>query len=80
MYFRRHIKSATGIWLFCLVGALFLSACGSAGSPGAQSASSSINIVAAENFYGNIVSQIGGSHVNVTSIISDPNVDPHTFE
>ena len=44
------------------------------------SASSSINVVAAENFYGNIVSQIGGSHVNVTSIISDPNVDPHTFE
>jgi len=36
--------------------------------------------VAAENFYGDIVSQIGGRHVSVTSILSDPNADPHLFE
>ncbi len=39
-----------------------------------------VAVVAAENFYGNIVSQIGGSHVAVTSILSDPNADPHLFE
>jgi zinc/manganese transport system substrate-binding protein len=39
-----------------------------------------VDVVAAENFYGNIVSQIGGSHVSVTSILSDPNADPHLFE
>jgi zinc/manganese transport system substrate-binding protein len=39
-----------------------------------------INVVAAENFYGNIVQQIGGDMVNVTSIMSDPNVDPHEYE
>ena len=39
-----------------------------------------INVVAAENFYGNIVSQIGGDRVYVTSILSDPNVDPHEYE
>ena len=39
-----------------------------------------INVVAAENFYGNIVQQIGGDKVTVTSVMSDPNVDPHEYE
>ncbi len=43
-------------------------------------AASQINVVAAENFYGNIVRQIGGDAVNVTSVMSDPNVDPHEYE
>ena len=37
-------------------------------------------MVAAENFYGNITQQIGGSHVSVVSILSDPNADPHLFQ
>jgi zinc/manganese transport system substrate-binding protein len=44
------------------------------------SPSSRIVVVAAENFYGNVVSQIAGDHVAVTSIISDPSVDPHEYE
>jgi zinc/manganese transport system substrate-binding protein len=39
-----------------------------------------VNVVAAENVYGNIAKQIGGSYVAVTSILSDPNADPHLFE
>ncbi|MEA2522634.1 MAG: zinc/manganese transport system substrate-binding protein [Actinomycetota bacterium] len=39
-----------------------------------------IRVVAAENLYGDIVAQIGGSRVTVTSILSDPNADPHLFE
>ena len=39
-----------------------------------------INVVAAENFWGSLVAQIGGTHVNVTSIITDPNTDPHEYE
>jgi len=68
---------------------LFLfSACGSTGAgtttgSGTSSTSASglkgINVVAAENFYGNVVQQLGGSHVNVTSILSDPNVDTHEY-
>ena len=38
-----------------------------------------IQVVAAQNFWGNLVSQLGGSHVNVTSIVSDPNADPHQY-
>ncbi len=38
-----------------------------------------INVVAAENFYGNIAAQLGGEKVNVTSIVSDPSVDWHDY-
>jgi zinc/manganese transport system substrate-binding protein len=37
-------------------------------------------VVAAENFYGNIVAQLGGDRVVVTSILSDPAMDPHVYE
>lgn len=39
-----------------------------------------INIVAAENFWGSLVSQLAGTHGNITSIVSDPNTDPHQYE
>jgi zinc/manganese transport system substrate-binding protein len=39
-----------------------------------------VRVVAAENFWGDIVRQIGGSHVSVKSIISDPSADPHQYE
>jgi zinc/manganese transport system substrate-binding protein len=39
-----------------------------------------LRVVAAENFYGNITAQIGGRRVQVTSVLSDPNADPHLFE
>lgn len=39
-----------------------------------------ISIVAAENFYGDVAQQIGGSAVKVTSILSNPDQDPHLFE
>jgi zinc/manganese transport system substrate-binding protein len=38
-----------------------------------------IKIVAAENFYGGVAAQIGGGEVTVTSILSNPNQDPHEF-
>jgi zinc/manganese transport system substrate-binding protein len=51
-------------------------------SKGAANSNSSgtIKVVAAENFWGSIAAQVGGSHVNVTSIITDPNADPHSYE
>jgi zinc/manganese transport system substrate-binding protein len=39
-----------------------------------------IEVVAAENFWGNIASQLGGRDVSVTSLITNPNADPHLFE
>lgn len=37
-------------------------------------------VVAAENFYGDIAKQVGGEDVAVTSILSNPEQDPHLFE
>lgn len=45
-----------------------------------NSKTSGLQVVAAENFWGDIASQLGGSHVHVTSIIIDPNADPHLYE
>jgi zinc/manganese transport system substrate-binding protein len=45
-----------------------------------QEGSQKIHVVAAENFYGDIVQQLGGKHVQVLSVLSDPNVDPHEYE
>jgi zinc/manganese transport system substrate-binding protein len=48
--------------------------------PGLASAAGPIGVVAAENFYGDVASQIGGANVTVTSILSNPDEDPHLFE
>jgi zinc/manganese transport system substrate-binding protein len=40
---------------------------------------SALKVVAAENFYGNVAEQLGQPYVQVTSIISNPNQDPHLF-
>jgi len=39
-----------------------------------------IKIVAAESVYGDVVQQVGGTGVAVTSILTHPNQDPHEFE
>jgi zinc/manganese transport system substrate-binding protein len=66
-----------------LAGAAALAAgCGTA--PGAAStaagASGKIEVTAAENFWGSIAAQLGGSKVAVTSIIVNPDTDPHSYE
>ncbi len=47
---------------------------------GSARAESPIKVVAAENFYGDVAKQIGGPDVDVTSILSNPDQDPHLFE
>jgi zinc/manganese transport system substrate-binding protein len=59
--------------------ALLLLAAAGCGS-GGDSTDGKIGVVAGENFYGDLVSRIGGDLVSVTSILSDPAVDPHTYE
>jgi zinc/manganese transport system substrate-binding protein len=46
----------------------------------AQSSTHPVSIVAAENFYGDVARQIGGTDVRVSSILSNPDQDPHLFE
>ncbi|MFJ9847362.1 metal ABC transporter solute-binding protein, Zn/Mn family [Kitasatospora sp. NPDC101155] len=39
-----------------------------------------IQVVAAENFWGSIATQLGGDHVKVSSVITNPDTDPHSYE
>jgi len=55
---------------------LLVSACGGS----SRGATGRLDVVAAENVYGNIAAQIGGPHVSVTSILTNPDADPHLFE
>ena len=38
-----------------------------------------LNVVAAENFWGSIATQLGGKQVRVSSIIDAPDADPHKY-
>ncbi|HEV2240030.1 MAG TPA: zinc ABC transporter substrate-binding protein [Streptosporangiaceae bacterium] len=62
--------------------ALVAAGCGIGGSSAAETSSSTavINAVGAENEYANVLGQIGGRYVHVSSILDNPNTDPHTFE
>lgn len=58
---------------------------GTVAAPQALSSPSSptvtkLQVVAAENFWGSLAAQLGGDKVQVTSIISNPNTDPHDYE
>ena len=47
---------------------------------GRAQASGPLQVVAAENFWGSIASQLGGNRVHVTSVITNPATDPHDYE
>ncbi len=56
---------------------------GLAGTPPASASGAKpvvINAIGAENEYANVLGQIGGEYVKVSSILNNPNTDPHTFE
>jgi zinc/manganese transport system substrate-binding protein len=46
----------------------------------AYAADGRIDVVAAENIYGGVAQEIGGDRVSVTSILNNPDQDPHLFE
>jgi zinc/manganese transport system substrate-binding protein len=75
--FRRYGRLACSA-LAATVGAAAV--LGLAEGAGATGTSGAVQVVAAENFWGNITSQIGGHDVRVTSLITNPNGDPHLFE
>jgi zinc/manganese transport system substrate-binding protein len=59
--------------------ALLLAACGTS-LPTASGGAGPVRVVAAENFWGSLASQVGGEHASVTSIIVNPDTDPHDYD
>jgi zinc/manganese transport system substrate-binding protein len=63
-----------------LIGASLCAILAGCGAPTGGSSSSTLQVIAGENFWGSIASQLGGTHVSVTSIVTNPNTDPHEYE
>lgn len=74
------VAVVAGLVWSALRGSLGSSSNANPNSNAAAPTSGVLQVVAAENFWGSLVSQIGGSHVQVLSIVSDPNADPHEYE
>ena len=55
-------------------------AVGCAGSAVKGGGDGPVEVVAAENFWGSIAAQLGGSKVHVTSVVTSPATDPHDYE
>ncbi len=73
-YSRHRVRAAATLTVLAL-GSLALAGCGSpATAPGV------LAVVGAEVQYGDVLGQIGGAYVQVTSVMSNPATDPHNFE
>ncbi len=81
---RRQARSRSALLAGALLaGALGLAGCGASSGPTAGSGAGKglvVRVVAAENFWGSIAAQLGGAHAQVTSIITNPTTDPHSYE
>jgi zinc/manganese transport system substrate-binding protein len=75
----RPWRKASMVGVAVIAVALLGAACGTSTTP-AASTNGKILAVGAENEYANVIGQIGGKYVQVSSILSNPNTDPHTFE
>jgi zinc/manganese transport system substrate-binding protein len=86
----RHCLPRGIRWPARTVAAWALAAAALAGSAGVVPASGAairghssalvVTAIGAENEYANVIGQIGGRYVSVSSVLNNPNTDPHTFE
>jgi zinc/manganese transport system substrate-binding protein len=79
------VKAGSGLalkgWLLAVIGGLAglsVTACGL--GAGSAASGGKVEVVAAENFWGSIATQVGGDRAHVTSVIGNPDTDPHDYE
>src|ERR1700736_5384794 len=87
MKLRNYLSSGLALTLSALI--LGLTACGGATttSGSTQSAqpvyafdSTAITVTGTENFYADVLHQLGGSKLKIYSFLNDPTADPHAYE
>jgi zinc/manganese transport system substrate-binding protein len=88
MKLRNHLSPGLALTLSALM--LALTACGGAtttGGPSTQTAqpvyafdSTAITVTGTENFYADVLHQLGGSKLKIYSFLNDPTADPHAYE
>jgi zinc/manganese transport system substrate-binding protein len=75
-----HSRKALS-WLTVTVSfTILLSGCGILSATSSTVKDTTIKVVAAENFYGELAAAVGGDRVEVTSILDNPDADPHAYE
>jgi zinc/manganese transport system substrate-binding protein len=76
---RARIPATLGILSLALLAGLGLTSCSSTNTT-ASGTGGVIRAIGAESQYADVLAQVGGKYVAVTSILNNPNTDPHTFE
>ena len=67
-------------WALLVLAVVAIGACGPTASPSPSGSETPIAVLGAENFYADLLTQIGGSRVTASSILNDPSADPHEYE
>jgi zinc/manganese transport system substrate-binding protein len=75
----QRAAAVASVMAILVAGAIALGGCGSA-QPSGRLGSGPLRVVAAENTWGSIASQLGGRDASVRSILVNPAVDPHSYE
>ena len=70
----------TGAVGLAAAGLLFATGCATTASSVSSAEGAPLRIVAAENFWGSIARQLGGSKATASSVIDKPGTDPHDYE
>lgn len=86
--FHHHHNWSASIWRSAHLGllvaisvlAMTVTSVANAATTHTSHGSFAIKAIGAENEYANVLSQIGGKYVTVSSILNNPTTDPHTFE
>lgn len=78
MFSSRHSTFPSYLTSIFLLLITFLTSCGT-NTANSSGNSGAVRVIVAENFWGSIAAQVGGKHAQVTSIITDPNADPHSY-
>jgi zinc/manganese transport system substrate-binding protein len=75
---RNRVSILVAIFLLGVVAA----ACGGGGTatPAYPADPNAMTVVGAENFYADVLHQLGGSKLRIYSFLSNPNADPHQYE
>jgi zinc/manganese transport system substrate-binding protein len=74
----RNVTIAAGLTALVLAAAGLVSGCAASGA--APAGDGRLQVVAAENVWGSIASQLAGDRLRVSSVIRNPATDPHDYE
>ena len=84
---RRWLAPAFSLVLVACTGVAPSSTASSPSSPASADGSAApvdsgppLAVVGTENFYADLLTEVGGARVAATSLLNDPNADPHAFE